>query len=245
MHFVCTVLIWSMIVFSVSCGEKESADIDINTDIDIDADADTDTDTDIDTDTDSGSTSLPERDGCQTADDCNGDPCITVGEVKVCQHSPSIWYYECPVPNEEENECCIDSDCTNGSEGLCAAYDIGYCGGPMPPESNVCQYSGCASDTDCSDGVCLPAGVLGSLTNACLSSNCTSDSDCTDGSDGQCALIYSGQTCPELLLSCVYTEAECRQAQGCDNGILCVADSNVPGGASCQEEQPPPNAFCQ
>ena len=163
----------------------------------------------------------------------------------VCQHSPALWYHECPVQTEEENECCGDSDCSDGNDGVCVAYEVGYCGGPQPPESNVCHYSECASDTECSSGICLPAGVLNSLTNSCLETSCTSDAECTDGTDGQCALLYNGTTCPGLVMSCVYTEAECRRAEGCDNGVLCVADSSVPGGASCQENQPPPYASCQ
>ena len=104
---------------------------------------------------------------------------------------------------------------------------------------NVCQYSSCAEHTDCNSAICLPAGVLNSLSNACLPTTCTSDSDCTAGTDGQCALLYDGPTCPGLTMSCVYTDAECRRAEGCDNGLLCIADSNLPGGAACHENQPP------
>ena len=43
----------------------------------------------------------------------------------------------------------------------------------------------------------------------------------------------------EAVLSCVYTDAECRRAEGCDSGDVCVADSSTAGGASCQELMPP------
>ena len=194
------------------------------------------------TDTATESNPLPNRDSCQTATDCNGDPCVAVGEVLVCQHTPPIWMHECPVQSPEENECCEDSECGDGNDGRCVATDLGYCGGQQPPQSNVCQYSSCSVHTDCSSGICLPAGVLNELSNTCLTTTCTRDSDCTASTDGQCALLYDGSTCPGLTMSCVYTGAECRRTEGCDNGLLCVADSNLPGGAACQENQPPPNA---
>ena len=198
-----------------------------------------DTDTsDTDTDTDTDPDPLPERDSCESADDCDGSPCVQVGDAKVCQYNLNIWFHDCSTVDPNESECCDDGDCNGGPNGFCAAFSIGYCGGPAPVEGNTCRYDECGSDEECT-GACLPAGVLGAIHSTCLNTGCSSDSDCTDGSDGQCALLYNSPTCPEALLSCVYTDAECRRAEGCDNGEVCVADSSAAGGASCMELMPP------
>ena len=61
--------------------DTDTSDTDTDTsDTDTDT-SDTDTsDTDTDTNTDTGP--LPERDSCESADDCEGFPCVQVGDAK-------------------------------------------------------------------------------------------------------------------------------------------------------------------
>ena len=230
-----TILILSL---HIACSNKETDTEATKTSDTAQSSTDTaDTDT-SDTDTDTNTGSLPERNSCESADDCNCSPCVQVGDAKVCQFDLTIWFHDCNSVDPYESECCSDANCHGESDGFCAAFDVGYCGGPAPMEANICRYHECGSDDDCT-GICLPAGVLGTINSTCLNTGCSNDSDCTDGNDGQCALLYNSPTCPEAVLSCVYTDAECRRAEGCDNGDVCVADSSAAGGASCQELMPP------
>ena len=255
MNRIAPLLLFLFFSLNTACGDKaastahapDSTDTDTDSNVDTDtSDSDTDTSDSADSDTDSGehtdsgdhSTPIPERNSCESDSDCGGDPCIEVGDAKVCQRPTNVWAHDCNSIDPNESECCDDSECNASPDGFCVAFSVGYCGGPAPMDANTCRYHECNSDADCT-GTCLPAGVLGAVNSTCLNSGCNSDSDCTDGSDGQCALLYNSPTCPEAVLSCVYTDAECRRAEGCDNGHACVADASVPGGASCQELMPP------
>ena len=54
-----------------------------------------------------------------------------------------------------------------------------------PPTAIDCSYDGCASDSDCSGGVCdcreSPAHVTWGTQTVCLGGNCRTDSDCGHG----------------------------------------------------------------
>ena len=172
---------------------------------------------------------------CETDEECStGGRCLSVVDVnidvRVCQYSVNAWIHEC---EEMSWGCCSDEECENG---LCAAMEINYCGGPPPEQENVCVSNECSSDSDCSVGsVCLDAGVLGSLTGSCIPAACTQHSDC-NGVDARCSLVYDGVTCPGTKLVCTDVQSECRWYGDCDQG-LCVGTDN---GAWCQEEMMPP-----
>ena len=181
---------------------------------------------------------------CTTDQDCADGTCVAVPQAsdgaRACQTDPTLWAHTCDTPGAA-GECCGDEHCTDGSfgDGRCAAMEIGYCGGPQPPEENICRYDGCSSDADCGDQLaCLPAGVLGSLTRDCIQANCESHDDCDDRAGGFCSLLYSSQTCPGVKLGCTYSDSECRRAQGCESGKLCVGSEDGQD-ASCLENQPP------
>lgn len=239
----------SILVFVLGCGSTEKPDssegpVDLNqTDTSNTSDTNDSNDTNDTNDTqDTNDMELPAVDACETSTDCDANgSCIPWGGANVCQYELNLWYHECEEINLE-NDCCDDSHCSAtpfSPEGYCAASEIGYCGGPQPPETNECHFPQCFSDSECGgEQSCGLAGVLDLLKNSCIESSCLSDSDCTDGTDGRCSVLWSGQTCPEPTLSCTYSDADCRRAEGCPNQTLCVAD-NSSGGASCMEEVPP------
>lgn len=172
---------------------------------------------------------------CETDEDCTGDgQCISIvdahNDVRVCQYPVDIWMHEC---QEWNWGCCSDEECDSG---VCAAMEINYCGGPPPDQENVCVPEDCLVDSDCAVGsVCLPSGVLGSLTGTCIQASCMQDSDCS-GDDARCSLVYDGVTCPGTHLQCTDAQSECRWYGDCEQG-LCVGDEQ---GVSCQEELMPP-----
>ena len=55
------------------------------------------------------------------------------------------------------------------------------------------------------------------------------------------ALLYNSPTCPEAVLSCVYTDARCRRAEGCDNGRGSVWLTAVRERLLSKELMPPAN----
>ena len=183
---------------------------------------------------DTGEDTLSSSNVCDTDEDClGGGQCVAVvdtnNDIRVCQYPVDIWMHEC----QEWNGCCSDDECESG---VCAAMEINYCGGPPPDEENICVPEDCLTDTDCASGtVCLPSGVLGSLTGICIQASCMQDSDCA-GDDARCSLVYNGVTCPGTRLSCTNAQSECRWYGDCEQG-LCVGDAQ---GVSCQEEMMPP-----
>ena len=172
---------------------------------------------------------------CSTDADCGTGVCINVvdgnSDVRVCQHPVDVWRYEC---SSEDMGCCSDEDC---QDGVCAAMEINYCGGPAPAEENQCVTQECMTDVDCDTGlVCLDSGVVGSVTGICIVAQCMQNSDCP-GEYGRCSLVYNDVTCPGLQLTCTDRDSPCRWYGDCDNGWLCVGDST---GVSCLEEMMPP-----
>ena len=171
---------------------------------------------------------------CVADEDCGAGQCISVvdthEDIRVCQYPVDIWMHEC---QEWSWGCCADEEC---DAGVCAAMEINYCGGPPPEEENICVSEECFVDTDCSIGsVCMPSGVLGSVTGTCIAASCMQHSDCS-GAEARCSLVYDGVTCPNVHLSCTDAQSSCRWYGDCSQG-LCVGDEQ---GVSCQEESPPP-----
>ena len=185
---------------------------------------------------------------CETDTDCGNGTCIAVvdnsTDIKVCQQAPPTTMHSCDYSIGEfemMNECCDNVDCVDslGNSGYCLAYSVNYCGGPPPPESNVCRYDECQQDSDCQTGkVCLDKGVLGEAINRCVVADCTSHSDCSDSIGGRCSAVYNSPTCGDLVLTCTDQESECRHYNDCNSGQnLCVKSSN---GVMCEQDMPPP-----
>jgi hypothetical protein len=116
-------------------------------------------------------------------------------------------------------ECLSDQDCTAGSNGRCTC-------GPGPVLAARCSYDNCASDSDCSGGVCdcreSAAHVTWGTQTVCLAGNCRTDTDC--GAGGYCS--------PSPVAGC---GAQGWYAYFCHTrGDQCVNDSD------CNEA----NAYC-
>ena len=184
---------------------------------------------------------------CETDADCSGGNCIDVvdsnSDIKVCQQSPPTTMHTCDYSVGEfemMNDCCDNVDCVDsfGNTGYCLAYSVNYCGGPPPPESNICRYDECQQDSDCTTGmVCLDKGVLGEPINRCVIAECTSHADCSGLSGGTCSAVYDSPTCGGLMLTCTDNTSECRHYNDCSAGMnLCVKSTN---GVMCEQDMPP------
>lgn len=193
-----------------------------------------------DTSTSTSTSVEANRDDCLSDQDCTAGTCISYAGNNVCQEEPYTWYHECDPNWEETSDCCDDTECTEGDNGSCMSVQYNYCGGIEPPENNLCHYDQCESNNDCdAQQACLPKGIHGSIKNRCVPASCTEDSDCTAGEAGQCSMIWDGPTCSNIIMSCTYQEAECRRANGCEYGDLCIVDSGATG-AICHEAMPLP-----
>ena len=180
------------------------------------------------------------RHACLADQDCNGGVCINYSGSNICQNEPEAWYHECNSSTEEFSECCNDEECTEGNNGSCVSISYNYCGGMAPPEENSCHFDECQTNADCSTGsACLPKGIHNSIKNRCISASCVEDSDCTNGESGQCSVLWNEAMCGSIVLHCTYEGAECRRANGCENGEVCIADQSSTG-ASCQMLTYPP-----
>ncbi len=182
-----------------------------------------------------------DRHACTEDDECGAGTCATLtGGSRFCAYPPSRRMHPCP--GEFPGGCCNDSECAGGplGEGYCVAFEVGYCGGAAPPEENTCRYVECETDTDCADGgICLLAGILGSVVNTCAPAVCASDADCTDGASGRCVPLYNGSTCPDIVFGCTYLDSGCRGIPDCDRGYFCVAN-RTRNDAECMEHMPAP-----
>jgi hypothetical protein len=87
--------------------------------------------------------------------------------------------------NPEPGTCSGDLDCTSGPDGRCNYEEFPA----LAADGNRCSYDGCASDSDCSGGVCdcreSPAHIIWGTQTVCLGGNCRTDSDCGQG--GYCS----------------------------------------------------------
>lgn len=166
---------------------------------------------------------------CDTDADCPGSTCveITPGGFRVCkeQHLPAE---ACLQPDFDE--CCTTADCPGGSTCLAAPLEP-YCGGPAPLEYNVCGNDLCASDADCTDGICTPAGTLGNKVRACAAATCRVDSDCGAEPGGICAPVTEPCCNTQVGLFCVYPSDGCRDNGDCGQGEYC--EIQMDGTARC------------
>ncbi len=154
-----------------------------------------------------------------------------------CATSPCVSPYPFGVFVDAGSNCGADQDCTTGSNGRCNCGAIGATAG----ESNNCSYDQCASDSDCSGGVCVcredsirnTAGACQATQTICLPGNCHIDSDCGDA--GYCSpstfpgcgpVWWYGYFCHTASDDCV-DDSDCNEA-----GAYC-AFSAASGHWSC------------
>lgn len=171
---------------------------------------------------------------CYDPEECNFEQCQQIANAATyCGWPLNLRVDECQTP-DEDNECCDDSQCTDGTNGRCISPFVGYCGGAGPETGNQCRYDECQIGTDCPENqVCAQAGTFGRPVNTCIIALCERDADCENGAEGTCALVHTSDTCPEPMLGCTYKGDECRAAYQCDNGQVCV------NGACLNELQVP------
>jgi len=168
---------------------------------------------------------------CESPEDCDLQTCAQIADAATyCQLPLDLRVEECQTP-DESNECCDDTQCTdgpNGTSGRCISPFVGYCGGAGPGTGNQCRYDECQVPADCQENqACAPAGTFGRPVNTCIPALCEQDADCTVGTGGRCSLVHTSDTCPEPMLGCTYDGDECRAAFQCDNRQLCVNGSCV------------------
>ncbi len=169
---------------------------------------------------------------CQTDQNCMDIgllECVDIGSRKVCRGeflpqdtSSGNTNDECPTPS------CPTGTCFQQCDHL----------GTMGP-INRCLADECTQDSDCNqstNGICIPAGVLGQPAAVCSYGNCRVDGDCTNRAGGQCH-PYASLCDPTVTFSCSYDDSPCRILQDCDVGSICV-----PAGANntaCEPVEPP------
>ncbi|MCP4502634.1 MAG: hypothetical protein GY822_22020 [Deltaproteobacteria bacterium] len=188
----------------------------------------------------------PRRDQCADDNDCtNGDLCLAFpasddDATKVCVSQGAPPRIRCVANGDPgEGECCLDEDCAAGDHGaVCVAFEVGYCGGPAPPDYNTCRAHECTVDGDCdANSACILAGAFGLAKNICVPAFCGNDAKRTTGVGGQCR-SYAGE-CSSAIggFMCTYDDSACRTSLDCPqsgNGAFeCLADQN--GVPECAE----------
>ena len=150
---------------------------------------------------------------CDSTVACDGQECFQIGvTAPYCSLGANLNVETCPL-EDPDNPCCEDADCTEGDNGRCVSFQVGYCGGAAPPMLNVCRYDECQIGLDCQEGyACASAGTFGKPVNTCIAAICERDADCNDGEGGRCAILHTSDTCPEPVLGCTYDGDECRAA---------------------------------
>eukprot|EP00038_Savillea_parva_P000487 m.96467 g.96467 ORF g.96467 m.96467 type:complete len:250 (+) comp10165_c2_seq1:111-860(+) len=203
---------------------------------------------------------------CETNADCGAGEghCLPVpegvpGAAKYCITVLPGHMLRCPTPMPG-NQCCSDANCTSPPthgdlrQGRCESYDSGpMCGGPLPPQINVCRYDQCSPATGhhCPAGdndACLPRGFLQSRASTCAKATCQADTDCP--TDHECRPFASPSYCRGFEgLHCVNPKtAECVVDSDCKDKTpkgepawLCgwVDKTSEP---KCMRPVPPPPA---
>ena len=185
------------------------------------------------------------RHQCDEDVDCGEGTCQRVPDVpeanRYCVRAPNRFTNQCPEGGPQVKGCCDDEDCGGQDRpGYCVAFDVGYCGGPAPPQINECRYDGCLVSADCADGtICAPAGFGGREVNHCMGATCQTDADCDARAEGECRPLGRDPSCHRpMVFVCTYADDECRSDRDCPNGQRCLASDRGVGG--CQEFLPRP-----
>lgn len=190
----------------------------------------------------------PRRDACTTDSDCASGRCEALPEggqaTRYCLVVPEVSRVSCEFTSELDslNECCEDDECdANGSTGICVDFSYRYCGGPPPPEANLCRYHDCQTDVDCGAGrACMPAGAFGAALRKCVQASCRADVDCLARTGGQCRPMRNGPCGTLSGFFCTYDDDPCREDADCPSTFgdgQCVPTDE---GTRCEESFPPP-----
>lgn len=155
---------------------------------------------------------------CESDDDCPSGSCVALGPGGFLSCTEDLEATECTPSGSDE--CCDSGDCTSG---ICALVPgDAQCGGVFIGGFNGCMIDECASDDDCfTDGICLPAGVLGRPVRRCMYALCRVDSDCADESGGVCAPVQTTCCDGPNTLACVYPSDGCHDSDDCDGIETC------------------------
>jgi hypothetical protein len=177
--------------------------------------------------------------GCDTDASCRpGEQCVEVvpgGDAVCLQPPPELSGCTDGGVSGPQRGCCSSADCKKGAcRNTFVLFDVGGCGLGGGNTANSCDQ--CSGDSDCSGGVCGPAGLIAgqSAVRSCISASCRVDSDCTAEGDGVCRL-FRGGCCPPVdhhlwrapRLVCVYPSRGCARDDDCAGG-LCVINNGEP-----------------
>ncbi|MFK7999588.1 MAG: hypothetical protein AB8H86_08320 [Polyangiales bacterium] len=180
---------------------------------------------------------------CTTSDDCGGDPCFLFPDgTRDCVVDPGDPPREACAGGGFPCGCSADSECGDGSGGVCIAFTHRYCGGAPPPPINECRYDACSEDADCDEramGACVPRGE-GGFTNTCAYGSCRTSADCREG--GTCDRYDNGCGAGGGTLFCRYADDVCSDTVPCPPGpapMLCVPAEDG-HGTECIPDLPRP-----
>lgn len=165
-------------------------------------------------------------DECSISAECPGGTCVALipGGLRVCQTPP----IEPATCDGVFDECCAAVPCTSLTDHCVLSPSVPYCGGVQMIEHNVCASDQCASDSECTGGVCLPAGILGRKVRACITASCQSDADCDAMAGGSCVPVIDGCCGAVVGLFCNYsTDAPCRRDGDCGSNEFCDVEGGV------------------
>ena len=162
-------------------------------------------------------------------------PCVSAGGADrngfvTCEdgrvHRPAV--IECPSsivadeglevpPDDPDDQCTRNADCTERPHGYCAAE------GQLP--TRTCHY-GCTADADCGAGaLCMCDNPVG----RCLPASCLSDADC--GDKLLCSRYYGIHEMGYGAFACDTTRDECNTDDDCSGpewyGDSCVLEGDA------------------
>lgn len=153
---------------------------------------------------------------CDGPEDCPGGECVDIngGGYHACKY-PVVEATMCT--GSVLDECCDTSECITGK---CLAAPLEpYCGGPQPAMYNACGVDQCLTNADCTDGVCVPAGVVGNQVAMCVPAMCF------------------GTVCgQESLSSCALVRDPCCNGPA---GFICIEEDGCQSNADC------PGGYCE
>lgn len=188
------------------------------------------------------------RDECAADSDCTTGSCLPLPDaedaVRYCVTHPLVPRIPCESTQglDPMNECCSDDDCVAiESGGRCASFSYGYCGGPPPPEANICRYHQCNADVDCGPGhACMPEGAFGEAVRTCVQVNCRTDEECAVRSGGQCRPMTVGPCAALFGFFCTYSDDPCREDADCPSTFGSGDCVPTDEGTRCEQSVPPP-----
>lgn len=173
------------------------------------------------------------RGDCAVDADCPGGVCIELvpGGYRVCRVTPV------PATGCEPGRpdaCCTTADCISGTCFLGPIHRS--CGGAVRLPTNECGVDECATDSDCTVGVCAPAGTFAPVAS-CVSASCFVDADCVAEAGGHCVVSLDPCCSIPVGLVCSYDSDGCTTSADCVTGYCQVTD----GRARCTGG---PGPFC-